>query len=82
VSNAIREMVVNKSVNKLGSLGRRFIQQSNERLAQMITSKGVAARVSDGKVYVSAKDLGREIRGDFGHWITLRQAVDEGLIGL
>jgi hypothetical protein len=40
-SDAVRDLVVGKSVARLQDLGRAFVAQNNERLAALIQSKGV-----------------------------------------
>jgi hypothetical protein len=85
VSTAVRDMVTGRSVNKLQSLGREFVRQSNERLASLIQSKGVDSEVRNGEVYVSRKSLGLPPSpkvGDFGgsDSMSLRDAIKAGHI--
>jgi hypothetical protein len=83
--NAVRDLVNGKSVARLADLGRRFVSQNNDRLASLITSKGVLAEVRDSQVWVKRSDLGLSptpAKGDFGRneWSTLQQIIREGRI--
>jgi hypothetical protein len=85
--DAIRELVTGHNVARLQALGRRFVAQSNERLAQIIQSKGVETRVSGGTVMVKRADLGlgrTPKRGDFGNdeWSSLRDMIREDHISI
>ena len=85
VSSAVRDMVTGRSVSRLQSLGRAFVQQNNERLASLIQSKGVDSEIRNGEVYVSRKSLGLPPSpkvGDFGgsDSISLRDAIRAGYI--
>jgi hypothetical protein len=71
------------NVGPMQTLARKWVQASNERLATLISAKGVDTRVEDGVVYVSRKALGLgpvPKRGDFGggDWSPLRQMIREG----
>jgi hypothetical protein len=79
-SDAIRDMVESKAVGRLASLGRRFVEVSNQRLATLIQSKGVDTRVENGQVFVSGAQLGIPRQGDFGAWVPLRKAIADGYI--
>jgi hypothetical protein len=83
--NAVRDLVTGKSVARMQDLGRRFVQQSNDRLAALIMGKGVEAEVRDGQVWVKRSDLGlppTSAKGDFGRntHSTLRDMIREGHI--
>lgn len=84
-SDAVRDLVVGKSVARLQDLGRAFVAQNNEKLASLIQSKGVDSEVRNGEVYVSRKSLGLPPSpkvGDFGgsDAMSLRDAIRAGYI--
>jgi hypothetical protein len=83
-ADAVRDLVIGKSVGKLQALGRDFVEQSNNRLAMILQSKGIDSKIEDGTVYLSRKALGLEPspkRGDFGGspWISVSEAQREGI---
>ena len=84
-SDAARDMVSHRSVAKLANLGRRFVEESNTKLATLIQAKGVDTRVENGAVWVKRSGLGlgptRKV-GDFGNsdWSPLADMIREGHI--
>jgi len=66
---AVRDLVSNKSVGRLQELGRKFVAQSNQKIASMLEAQGADVKIERGKVYISRKSLGLAdvpARGDFG----------------
>jgi hypothetical protein len=81
-ADAVRDLVLNRSVTRLTSLGRQYVSQANTKLATLIRAKGVDTLIDNGSVYVSAASLGIRTRGDFGKWISVSDAVRAGHISL
>lgn len=81
-ADAVRDLVVNRSVGKLTASGRRYVAQAATKVARLIQSKGVDTEVRDGVVYVSRAHLGMPAlpRGDFmgSPWVSVKDAVRGG----
>lgn len=83
-TDAVRDLVSNKSTAALQKLGREYVAMSNNKLATLLESKGVDTKIIGGVLHVSRASLGLSPTSGTGDFktstMTLAQAIREGYI--